>query len=334
MIHAEPVRRLLLLVLVGLSLPLPLQAQPPATAATAQAALDQGRVDDALRLAEQALGRNPRDAAALLVRSTARCMEGDIERCTADLDRALALDPRLRQGWLNRSALAIAEKRYDDALAALAEAERLDPEAPDNALNQGAVELLKGDLAPATEQFRRYLAKNPGSAEALYLVATNYALSGYAALALQHLERAIAVDERVRVRARTDPNFRDLAAAPSFQRLLSTDGYRPPAGSATSTREYEIPWAGAESELLIAVLNALQTQGIPLDSRVEVSDDWALLWSEFRIKISRRGADRCLLELSAPPGRFAAAVWQEKVDRFYSAVDLELLKLERRRGGA
>jgi len=329
--RAETVRRLLVLALVGFALPLQAQAPPPAGGA--QAALDEGRVDDALRLAEAALAKNPRDAAALLVRSTARCMEGDIERCRADLDRALELDPRLRQGWLNRSALAIADKRYDDALAALAEAERLDPAAPDNALNQGAVQLLKGELAPATEQFRRYLARNPGSADALYLVATNYALSGYAALALQHLERAIAADARVRVRARADPNFGDLAAAPSFQRLLSTDGYVPPPGSASASREYELPWRGAETELLVAVLNALQTQGFPLDARVEVADDWALLWSEFRVKVSRRGADRCLLELSAPPGKFSAAAWREKTERFLSAVDLELLKLERRRGG-
>jgi len=309
-------------------------ARGQTTVAQAQAALDEGRVEDALRLAAAALAKSPRDTAALLVRSTARCMEGDVERCKADLGRALEIDPGLRQGWLNRSALAIAEKRYDDALAALAQAERLDPQAPDNGLNQGAVLLLKGELGAATDQFRRYLTQNPGSAESLYLVATNYALSGYAALALEHLEQAVAIDERVRVRARTDPNFRDLAAAPAFQKLLSTDGYRPPAGSSTAARDYDIVWSGAETELLVAVLNALQIQGIPLDSRVEVADDWALLWSEFRIKVSRLGADRCRLELSAPPGRFAAADWQRRTERLFSAIDLELLRLERRRDGA
>ena len=83
-----------------------------------------------------------------------------------------------------------------------------------------------------------------------------------------------------------------------------------------------------------AVLNALQTLGLPLDTTVEVADDWALLWSEFRVKVSRRGADRSLHELSAPPGRFTAEAWRKETERFLSAVDLELLKLERRRGGA
>ncbi len=315
------------------ALAIPALAQPQPTTTAAQTALDEGRVADALRLADAALARDPRDARALLVRSTARCMDGELDRCRADLDRALQLDPTLRQGWLNLSALAIADQRYGDALAALAQAERLDPSAPDNDLNQGAVLLLDGQLAPATEQFRDYLARNPSSADALYLVATNFALSGYAALALQHLERAIALDERSRVRARTDANFEDLAAAPAFQRLMSTDSYLPPPGSVTASREYEIAWSGAGTPLLVATLNALQTQGASLDPRVEVTGDWALLWSDVRIKISRRGGDRSVLEISAPPGRFSAAAWREKSERFFSAVDLELYKLEPRRGG-
>jgi len=307
-----------------------LPAQVARPISPAEQALEAGRTEEALRLAEEALQRNRDDAGALLVRSTVRCIEGEVERCRADLDRALELDPALRQGWLNRSALAIAAERYDEALAALERAERLDPGAPDNALNQGAVLLLKGELEPATAQFRRYLERNPGSAEALYLVATNFALSGYAALALQHLERAIALDERTRVRARLDPNFAELAAAPSFQRLMATDGYRPAPGSQALAKSYPVPWSGSESLLLVAVLNALQITGAPLDPRVEVAEDWALLWSDLRIKVAREGPDRCRLELSAPPGRFTPEAWQRKTAELLSAIDLELLKLEPR----
>ncbi len=309
-----------------------LPAQVARPISPAEQALEAGRTEEALRLAEEALKRNRDDAVALLVRSTVRCIEGEVERCRGDLDRALELDPTLRQGWLNRSALAIAAERYDEALEALERAERLDPGAPDNGLNQGAVLLLRGQLEPATAQFRRYLERNPGSAEALYLVATNFALSGYAALALQHLERAIALDERMRVRARLDPNFAELAAAPSFQRLMATDGYRPPPGSQALTKSYPVPWRGGETLLLVAVLNALQITGAPLDPRVEVAEDWALLWSDLRIKVARDGADRCRLELSAPPGRFAPETWQRETAELLSAIDLELLKLEPRGG--
>ncbi len=311
--------------------PLPAQAPGGDPLAQAEQLLAGGRTDEALRLAEGVLAREPKNARALLLRSTLRCMEGEIERCKADLDRALTLEPTLRQGWLNRSALAISERRYAEALAALVEAERLDPQAPDNALNQGAVLLLDGRLEPATEQFRRYLERNPRSADAFYLVASNYALSGYGALALQTLERAVAIDERQRARARVDPNFADLAGNPAFGRLLSTDGYQLPAGAAFATRTYDLPWRGGESRLLVATLNALQTMRWPLESRVEVAESWALIWSEARIKIARQGESQTVLELSAPPGRFSEEAWRQRTEALLSGIELELLRLERRR---
>lgn len=308
-------------------------AQPPAgdPLAAAQAALDRGDSAGALRLVEPLLQRDGRHARALLIRSTARCLEGDVARCRADLDQALALDPGLRQGWLNRSALAIADKRYDDALAALREAESLDPQAPDNALNQGAVELLAGRLEPATAQFKRYLDRHGGQADAWYLVATNYAFGGYAALAVQNLERAVALDERQRARARVDANFADLASHAGFQRLLATDAWRAPAGSSTAARTYSIPWRGNTTPLLTAVLNALQVAGVPIDPRVEVTDEWALLWADVRIKLVKASESETRLEMTAPPGAFPGAAWQQRSDRLYSDVDLELLRLERRK---
>jgi tetratricopeptide (TPR) repeat protein len=322
----------------GLLLPLllaavaPAQPRPADPLPAAQAALDQGRSDEALRLIEPLLKREGKNARALLVRSTAWCMEGDLERCKADLDRALALDPTLRQGWLNRSALAIADKRYDDALAALAEAEMLDPRAADNGLNQGAVELLAGRLEPATAQFRRYLDRDPAASDAWYLVATNFAFSGYAALAVQHLERAVALDERQRARARADANFADLANHAGFQRLLSTDAWQAPAGSSTAARVYPARWEGSSTPLLVAVLNALQVGGTPMSSRVEVTDEWALLWADVRIKLVKASDATTRIELTAPPGKFAGAAWEERSQELFSTIELELLKLRRQQG--
>ncbi len=322
----------------GLLLPLLLaavahaQPRPADPLPAAQAALDQGRSEEALRLIEPLLKREGKNARALLVRSTARCMEGDLERCRADLDRALALDPTLRQGWLNRSALAIADKRYDDALAALAEAEKLDPRAADNALNQGAVELLAGRLEPATAQFRRYLDRDPAASDAWYLVATNFAFSGYAALAVQHLERAVALDERQRARARADANFAELANHAGFQRLLSTDTWQAPAGSSTAARVYSARWEGSSTPLLVAVLNALQVGGTPMSSRVEVTDEWALLWADVRIKLVKASDASTRIELTAPPGKFPGAAWDERSRELFSAFELELLKLRRQQG--
>lgn len=326
---------LLFAALLGLAFFLP----PPAAAsgavpaadalAAAQQAVDAGDSERALDLLGPVLKREPKNARALLLRSTARCIAGELDDCRKDLDQALAIDPTLRQGWLNRAGLAISEKRYDDAVAALAQAEKLDPQASDNALNLGAVYLLQGKLEPASREFERHLAANSGSAAAYYLVASNFALAGYSALAAQHLGRAIAIDERSRVRARSDPNFAELAASRPFEVLLTTDSFVPPAGSATASRIYRSPYKGSGSPLLVAVLNALQIAGTPMDSSVEVTDAWALLWTDARIKISRRSEQETAVEVSAPPGKFTPEGWDGHIRALFAGIDTELLKLER-----
>lgn len=314
------------------SLDSPGRAQPGGSdlVAAAEAALAAGLPDRAIELLGPLLKREPKNARALLVRSTANCQIGEIEVCRRELDRAIAADPKLRQGWLNKSGLAIAEKRYDDALAALAEAEKIDPAASDNAINQGAVLLLQGKLADASARFEQHLAANPRSADAYYLVATNFALAGYSALAVQHLGRAIELDERSRVRARGDANFAEMASNRSFAELLSTDRFRRAPGSSIAQRVYRTPYRGSGSTLLTAVLNALQLARTPMDSRVEVTDDWALLWADLRLKLVRRGEQETVLELSAPPGAFSAPAWDRRSQALFDAVEIELLKLDKR----
>ncbi len=326
---------LLLVPLLGLAAfqpsPLPAAVAVPAAdaLAAAQQAVDAGDSESALDLLAPVLKREPKNARALLLRSTARCIAGELEDCRKDLDQALAIDPTLRQGWLNRAGLAISEKRYDDAVAALGQAEKLDPRASDNAINLGAVYLLQGKLEPASREFERHLAANAGSAAAYYLVASNFALAGYSALAAQHLARAIELDERSRVRARSDPNFAELASSRPFQALMTTDSFVPPAGSATASRIYRSPYKGAGSPLLVAVLNALQIAGTPMDSSVEVTDDWALLWTDSRIKIARRSEQETAIEVSAPPGAFTPGGWDAHSQALFAGIDTELLKLER-----
>ncbi len=307
-----------------------LRAQPVSDPlAAVQRALDAGHSGRALELLAPILKREPKNARALLLRSTALCIDGELEACRKDLDQALTLDPTLRQGWLNRAGLAIADKRYDDAVAALGQAEKLDPGASDNAINLGAVYLLQGKLELASRAFERHLEANARSAGAYYLVATNFALAGYSALAAQHLGRAIELDERSRVRARSDPNFADLASGRSFQVLLTTDSFVAPAGSATASRIYRSPYKGSGSPLLVAVLNTLQIAGTPMDASVEVTDEWALLWTDARIKIARRSEQETAVELSAPAGRFTPEGWDRHSRALYAGIETELLKLEK-----
>lgn len=327
--------RLALALLVLPFLTFRAEAQAPAAGdplARAQAAVDAGNAETALKLVEPILKRDKKNARALLIRSTARCLEGDLPACEKDLDAALAADPNLRQGWLNRSALAIAEKRWDDALAALDRAEAVDPAAADNGLNHGAVFLMKGELEPAAAQFRRYLDRAGNDPNAWYLVATNYAFSGYAALAVEHLSRAVAIDERQRLRARVDPNFAELAAHRGFQQLLTTDSFRPAPGSLSAEKTMHTRLAGPDSPIVTAALNAVQLSGLPIRGSVEVTDDWALLWTDFRVKLSKADGDLTLVTLTADPGRYTPEQWSARTEAFFGTLERELLRLELAKG--
>lgn len=331
-------RRISLFCLALIFLVPPTLAASDERLAKAQRLLDEGRPVAALSEIEALLRRDPDHPEALLLRSTARFLEGRMEEGRADLDRALAADPTLRQAWLNRAGLDIAEERYDDALEALERARELDPAATDNALNIGAVLLLQGRIKEATGHFESYLAAAGGSAEegaeAHYLVAKNYAGQGYARLAVATLRRAVELDESYRLAARTDPSFQAVAEAPDFRRLLETDLHPPGPGDRVARERYPVPYEGGEGPLLSAVLEALRLAGEPFDPRVEVTPEWALIHGELRVKLSDAPADgaaepEVTLQISARSAAVPAADWERRIDRLLEALDLALLRRQR-----
>ncbi len=287
--------------------------------ARARELVDAGDAAAAVSLLDNLLTREPQ-AEAYLLRSTAHFMLGDLEQGRADLDRALATDPTLRQAWLNRAALDLSEGRLDEALTALTKARELDPAAPDNDLNIGAVLLLKGELQGANGNFARYLEQHPDSADAFYLVASNYAMAGYAGLAMQQLQQAIDLDEKSRLRARTDRNFSDLAANARFREILSTDSYRLPPGAHFAAREFDLPYAGSNGGLLSVVLETLQLNDQPFDPRVEVTSGWALIWGDFRIKVFNTAEGKGRVELSAPAPHFTLTAWRQRAEDLFRQI--------------
>lgn len=296
---------------------------PADTLARVRALLDAGQAEEALKAVEPLTrGRNPQPE-ALLLRSSARILLGEVEPARKDLERALQLDPALRQGWLNLAGLEIAAKRYDAALTHLERAEQLDPAAADNDLNIGTVLLLQGKLEPASARFARELQAHPGSEEAHYLVATNYAMAGYGALAIEHLRRAIALNERTRLRARTDANFLSIENNAAFQQLLLTDSYTVPADALRAQQLYALPYDG-DGKLLAGVIAALQALRQPFDPRVEVTPDWALIWGEFRIKLAAGTGGKGLVEVTAPGGTLTPAEWQRRTERLFREILLRL----------
>lgn len=298
---------------------------PAPTLAAAQAKLDAGDADGALKLLDPLVKREPKLAQGFLLRATARLMIGDVGGKN-DLDKAIALDPTLRQAWLDRAAVAVSEKRYDAALADFEKARSLAPADADGILNVGAVQLLLGRLDEATKSFQDYLGQRPGDAAAYYLVAKNYALTGYAGLAVQNLQQAVALDERMRASARGDANFADLASNPRFQELLRADSYRVPADALHAERVYPASYGAGKGPLLLATMDALQALGESFDQRVEVTPEWALLWGRMRIKISDDAKGQGQVALTAPATAMSAGEWQQSSARLLDTILIQLGK--------
>lgn len=317
-------RRLGVVILLAGSLAAPAVAKDDRRLAQAQTLIDAEKPQEALSLLDEVLRKGKPDPGALLLRSTARLMLADLKGGYEDLRQAVAIDPTLRQAWLNLAGLEIASQRYDAAYQNLLEAEKLDPEAADNGLNLGAVLVLKGEIDAAGQQFARHLAKNP-SAEAWYLVAANYALAGRETPAVDHLRRAIEIDERSRLRARSDDRF-VLLEGPAMRRLLETDLYQPPAGSLVAAIAFKTSYDRTDRKLLDATLDALQKTGWRYDPRIEATATWALVWGDVRVKLDNQADGTGVVSLSAPAGSFDTAEWQRKTQALFQTINENLTR--------
>ena len=288
-----------------------------------QAHLDQGDGQAALDALRPILKRSPKNPEALLARSTAYFLVGELELGSKDLDRALAGDPTLRQGWLTLGALRLSEGNNSGALTAFTKARELDPSANENALNIGAAQLLLGNVDQAKGEFSAYLAAVNNTAEANVLIAKNYALANVLAPATDHAAAAIQADERQRLTMRTDPAFSLALDFPPFQTLLASDSFRPPPGSLTETYVLDTPYE--TQRVAGALIDALSALAIPFDPRVEATPNWALVWSDkLRIKVGPANTSTTRVTLVAPPKSHTRTSWQNLQDRLFGQIAYQL----------
>ena len=297
----------------------------PATEPVEQAeqAIAAGNPQAALKLlARTSSGRG------LLARSTAHFLLGDEAAGKRDLEKALSADPGLRQGWLNRAGLAIADGRFDDARSDLLKARELDPKASDNEINLGAVELMRGQLQSATEHFRVYLAAEPGATSHL-LVSSNFARSGYAALAAAELRAAIDIDERSRARARTDPNFTQVGETPAFRQLFSEDRRVAPAGERVARQTFAVPYEIEVSKAVNATIDALRDAGEKVETLVETTELWSLVWAgTLRAKLEPDPRGGTLVSLSAPASASTGnhPTWEARAQEIFQRLTIRLAR--------
>ena len=297
----------------------------------ARSLLESGQPVVALEILKSLVESGGASAEALLLVSTAHFMLGNTEQGRLALEQSIQLDPTLRQAWLNRAALDLAERRYDEAIAAFTRAQELDPTAPDSDINLGATMILKGDVGRASRHFNRYLSGQRSSANAYYLVATNYAMGQHWELAVRHLEAAIRLDEKSRRRSRTDPNFGPLADYEPFQALLATDSYQPGPDAHLRVEVFDSSYDGGHGKLLKALLNALQFSGWPFDPNVEVTDQWALVWGDLRLKVTNSSAGGGQIEMTAPAASHTAQRFSQLAGELTGKINEQLARLHMRR---
>src|SRR5688572_10564798 len=111
-----------------------------------------------------------------------------------------------------RTYLAIAEARL--------RTENMLPRDADSLYDRGVIELNRGEYVAAQEMFERALKREPEAAHIHYGLAATRARLGSVDLALQSLQRALAIQPNLRVRAQHDHDLNPLRNDPDFDRLI------------------------------------------------------------------------------------------------------------------
>ncbi|APW58698.1 tetratricopeptide repeat protein [Paludisphaera borealis] len=163
---------------------------PTALAGAGQNAVDLGRIDEGLKLADAALAVDPQNVTALRARAAAELSRGDPESALKRLDRCLKINPFDSEALYTRSLVRARLGQADEARADLETVERLKREqaellairdklmaAPDdNGLRAqvAAWMLAHGRADEAVEWARTILASNPKHRAANRIMAEYY----------------------------------------------------------------------------------------------------------------------------------------------------------------
>src|SRR5688500_6633006 len=111
-----------------------------------------------------------------------------------------------------RTYLAISESRL--------RTESILPRDADSLYDRGVIELNRGEYVAAQEMFERALKREPEAAHIHYGLAATRARLGSIDLALESLQRALAIQPNLRVRAQHDHDLNPLRNDPDFDRLI------------------------------------------------------------------------------------------------------------------
>jgi predicted O-linked N-acetylglucosamine transferase (SPINDLY family) len=152
---------------------------------------------------DRAVTARPRFAAALNARGAALIAVGRRADALADLDAAVAAMPTMAEAWFNRGNALRSAGQNDDAVASYDKALDIRPNYASALINRGATLLSLNRPADALASSARLLADTPGHAEALVL----------SSAALQALKREDESIERLRRALASHPGHAEALTA-------------------------------------------------------------------------------------------------------------------------
>jgi tetratricopeptide (TPR) repeat protein len=131
----------------------------------ANALLQEGQIDAAVRYYTEAIGLQPDFALAYLNRGIAYAQEGLLGQSLSDLNEAVQLDPSSRKAFYNRGICYSKMGQFALAVADFSESIRRDPAEAKAFSYRGHAYQMLGDRAAATGDFRRALELDPTDAQ-------------------------------------------------------------------------------------------------------------------------------------------------------------------------
>jgi tetratricopeptide (TPR) repeat protein len=127
----------------------------------AQALLDKGKLDEAMRLSAEVLAVNPKDAVAQNNLGFALLEKGRVEEAISHLQAAIAAQPNAPDAYYNLGRALLKKEQFETAIANFQMAVRLRPDFPNAWCNLGFASLQAGRLPEAVAHYERALALAP-----------------------------------------------------------------------------------------------------------------------------------------------------------------------------
>lgn len=141
----------------------------------------------------RALARDPDNAGAWLYLADAYARTGDAVGSLRALEKARALEPDDVSIVYQKAEVHAALKEWDRAIALITEAYARKPEETDFLFYRGDLQRAQGDLAAAAASYRQGLGERPNDTDAMYKLADVLAQDDKAFLAMDWLQKALAL---------------------------------------------------------------------------------------------------------------------------------------------